>query len=119
MITRYREAGLEVKVDESGAPQALGAPAGQAAFRILQEALTNAARHGAGSARIELAFGDGSVELTVTNPVPARATASMAGGRGLMGMRERAILLGGSLDADRADGTFRVRARIPYGGQGT
>ena len=36
-----------------------------------------------------------------------------------MGMRERAILLGGSLDADRADGTFRVRARIPYGGQGT
>jgi len=118
LIARQQEAGLEVRIDSSGAPRALGAPADQAAFRILQEALTNAARHGSGSARIELAFGDESVELTVINPVAARGASPSAGGHGLVGMRERAALLGGKLDAERANGTFRIRARIPYGGNG-
>jgi signal transduction histidine kinase len=116
LIARQQEAGFEVRIDSSGAPRALGAPADQAAFRILQEALTNAARHGSGSARIELAYGAESVELTVTNPVTARGAPPSAGGHGLVGMRERATLLGGKLDAERANGTFRIRARIPYGG---
>jgi signal transduction histidine kinase len=115
LITHHAAAGLEVTFDTAGAPRPLGSAADQAAYRILQEALTNAARHGAGGARVELAFGDAAVELTVTNPVPAEGAPS-PGGHGLIGMRERATLLGGSLDAGRADGAFRVRARIPYGG---
>jgi signal transduction histidine kinase len=116
LIAHHVAAGLEVTFDTSGARRPLGAAADQAAYRILQEALTNAARHGAGSARIELAFGDVAVELSVTNPVPARGLPRSGGGHGLIGMRERATLLGGDLDTERANGAFRVRARIPYGG---
>lgn len=109
-------AGLEVTLDASGTPRRLGAAADQAAYRILQEALTNAARHGGGSARIELAFGDSAVELTVTNLVRQDRSPRPGGGHGLIGMRERATILGGTLDAERANGAFRVSARIPYGG---
>jgi signal transduction histidine kinase len=116
LIARHTAAGLEVTFDASGAPRPLVGAADQAAYRILQEALTNAARHGAGTARIELAFGDAAVELTVINPVPTHRSPRSGGGHGLIGMRERATLLGGSLDAERANGAFRVRARIPYGG---
>jgi signal transduction histidine kinase len=117
LIAHYQAAGLEVTFETSGVPRPLGGAADQAAYRILQEALTNAARHGAGSARIELAFGDAAVELSVTNTVPARGLPRPRGGHGLIGMRERATLLGGRLDADGANGIFRVRAQIPYGGQ--
>jgi signal transduction histidine kinase len=116
LVAHHAETGLEVTLNASGASRPLGVAADQAAYRILQEALTNAARHGAGSARIEVAFGDAAVELTVTNPVPAHSSPRSGGGHGLIGMRERATLLGGSFDAERANGTFRVRARIPYGG---
>jgi signal transduction histidine kinase len=116
LIARHRAAGLEVTFDIAGAPRPLGGAADQAAYRILQEALTNAARHGAGGARIELAFGDKALELSVTNPVPAHGPPRTGGGYGLIGMRERATLLGGNLDAERSNGAFRIRARIPYGG---
>jgi len=116
LIARHAAAGLDVTFDASGTPRPLGGPADQAAYRILQEALTNAARHGAGSARVELAFGDAELEVSVSNPVLADGVARSGGGHGLVGMRERATLLGGDLDADRTNGTFRVRATIPYGG---
>jgi signal transduction histidine kinase len=116
LIAHHRAAGLEVTLATAGVPRPLGAAVDQAAYRILQEALTNAARHGAGSTRIELAFGDATVELSVTNPVAVRGSPRPGGGHGLIGMRERATLLGGSLDAERANGAFRVRARMPFGG---
>jgi signal transduction histidine kinase len=116
LLAHHVAAGLKVTVDASGTPRPLGTAADQAAYRILQEALTNAARHGTGSARIELAFGEAAVELAVTNPVPAGGTPRSGGGHGLIGMRERATMLGGSLDLARANGTFRLLARIPYGG---
>jgi signal transduction histidine kinase len=116
LIAHHQAAGLEVAVDTSGAPRPLGAAADQGAYRILQEALTNAARHGAGSAHIQLAFGDAAVELRIINPVAADRSPRSGGGHGLVGMRERATLLGGRLDADGANGTFRVFAQIPYGG---
>jgi signal transduction histidine kinase len=118
LIARHVAAGLEVTVDATGTPGPLGGPADQAAYRILQEALTNAARHGAGSARVELAFGEAAVEITVTNPVLADDRPRSSGGHGLVGMRERASLLGGRFDAERTNGTFRVHARIPDGGHG-
>jgi signal transduction histidine kinase len=126
LVARHTAAGLAVAVEASGPVRPLSAPADQAAYRILQEALTNAARHGTrtGHTRLRVAYGDRAVELTVTNPVDAAATtaattagaARPGGGHGLVGMRERATLLGGELDAGRVDGTFRVRARIPYAG---
>ncbi|MGW3353663.1 sensor histidine kinase [Nonomuraea rubra] len=116
LIARHRAAGLKVTLNVSGSPRDFGGPADQAAYRILQEALTNAARHGDGCARVELVFGEAAVEMTVLNGVPADAVRRQGGGHGLIGMRERATLMGGSLDVDRAENAFRVRARIPYGG---
>jgi signal transduction histidine kinase len=118
LITRQQAAGLEVTLDTAGVPRPLGAAADQAAYRILQEALTNAARHGTGSAHIQLGFGEAAVELVVTNPVPSPAHGALraGGGHGLIGMRERATLLGGTLDAEHTNGAFHLRAQIPYQG---
>ncbi len=82
LIARQRDAGLDVTFDQSGAPRQLAPAADQAAFRILQEALTNAARHGGGGVALDVAFGDESVELTVTNPIPADGREPTAGGHG-------------------------------------
>jgi signal transduction histidine kinase len=116
LIAHHAAAGLTVHLDVSGSPLSLGTAADQAAYRILQEALTNAARHGSGHAQVTLAYGDTAVELTVVNPVRANGEPRTGGGHGLVGMRERATLLDGSLDTQRTNGTFRVLARIPYRG---
>jgi signal transduction histidine kinase len=120
LVARHTAAGLDVAVEASGAPRALSDPADQAAYRILQEALTNAARHGTGRTLVGLAYGEQAVELTVTNPMdgvsPTSAATRPGGGHGLVGMRERATLLGGDLDARRVNGSFRVSAHIPYAG---
>jgi signal transduction histidine kinase len=115
-------------VETSGLRRRLGSAADRAAYRILQEALTNAARHGTGGAQVELAYGEATVDLTVTNPVgdvgdgsstggaiPTGGATRNGGGHGLPGMRERATLLGGDFRAERVDGTFRVHACIPLG----
>lgn len=65
LIAHHASAGLKVTLGSAGAPRPLGGTVDQAAYRILQEALTNAARHGAGAARIELVFVDTALELTV------------------------------------------------------
>lgn len=117
LIARHAAAGLEVSVSRQGMPQPLDRAADQAAYRILQEALTNAARHGVGEAWVELAFGDAALDMTVTNRASGGSAARSNGGHGVIGMRERATVLGGSVEAGQADGTFRVRARLPYRGQ--
>jgi signal transduction histidine kinase len=119
LIARHAAAGMDVSVTRKGTRRPLEGPTDQAAYRILQEALTNAARHGTGAARVELAFGSAALDLTISNPAPAESAPRSDGGHGLIGMRERAILLGGDLDAERANGDFRVRARIPYRGPQT
>jgi signal transduction histidine kinase len=116
LIGSHVAAGLDVTLETAGAPRALAGGADQAAYRILQEALTNAARYGAGSAQVALSFDDAAVEITVTNPVRSDGAPRSGGGHGLIGMRERASLVGGRLAAERANGAFRVSARIPYGG---
>jgi signal transduction histidine kinase len=116
LIEHHVEAGLTVTVARSGEPQALGRTADQAAYRIIQQALSNAARHGSGSAHIGLEYADTALALTVINPVDSAASPRPGGGHGLIGMRERAALLGGTLEAGRVDGTFRLRATIPYRG---
>jgi signal transduction histidine kinase len=116
LVARHAAAGMEADVVRVGEPRALGNSVDQAAYRILQEALTNAARHGRGVARIRLAFGDEALELTVSNPASGKGSPRSNAGHGLIGMRERATLLGGVLDVERANGSFRVRAQLPYDG---
>jgi signal transduction histidine kinase len=118
LVERHRSAGLTVNLRERGKPRPLSPGLDQAAYRILQEALTNAARHGEGSVDVQVVFGQSSIELTVTNPMHGSGVGPEAG-HGIVGMRERASLLGGSLDAGVADGRFRVQARLPYGGEST
>jgi signal transduction histidine kinase len=112
----HTAAGLDVSVARQGVPQPLESATDQAAYRILQEALTNAARHGTGAARVELVFGQAALELRISNHTRDESAPRANDGHGLTGMRERAILLGGSFDAARHNGTFRVSARLPYRG---
>ena len=113
LAERHRAAGLEVMVQVDGSRRELAPGLDQAAYRILQEALTNAARHGSGRAEVDITFGSSALEITVTNPVPPDSVA-VGGGHGIVGMRERAALLGGSLQSSAAEGDFRIDARLPY-----
>jgi signal transduction histidine kinase len=117
LAERHRSVGLSVSVRERGLRRPLPAALDQAAYRILQEALTNAARHGNGSAEVEIDFTPSSLELGVSNPTRPEQARGEAG-HGIVGMRERAALLGGSLEAGASNGVFCVRARLPYGGDG-
>ena len=115
LVQRHREAGLDVDVEVGGDRRPLPPAADQAAYRILQESLTNALRHGSGSADVALAYDDDRLEIRVDNP--ATPDGPSPAGHGLVGMRERASLLGGTVAYDSADGRFRVRAVLPYGGE--
>ncbi|HEX5617549.1 MAG TPA: histidine kinase [Solirubrobacteraceae bacterium] len=110
LLERQRAAGLAVTMTLRGNRRPLPASTDRAAYRIVQEALTNAARHGDGSAEVELAYDADAIVMTVANPA---ASATNGHGHGIIGMRERAALLGGTLDAAAHDGRFEVRARLP------
>jgi signal transduction histidine kinase len=111
LLERHRKAGLDVTTTISGRPRPLAPGVDRGAYRILQEALTNTARHGRGRAAVGIAFGPDALELTVDNPV--RADRERSEGHGLIGMRERAALLGGSVETTDRDGRFRLSARLP------
>jgi signal transduction histidine kinase len=113
LTARQRAAGLAVAVRVHGTRTRVAPSVDQAAFRILQEALTNAARHGRGSAEVDLSFGPSALEITVTNPTTQNAP-MWTDGHGIAGMRERAGLLGGRLEAGADDGLFRVSVHLPY-----
>jgi signal transduction histidine kinase len=115
LLERSRSSGLDVRLTIVGMRRTLPAGVDRAAYRIVREALTNAARHGKGSAEVELDFGENALEVLVTNPMPADRAVASRGGHGIMGMRERALLLGGTLEAGAENGVFRVRATLPYG----
>ncbi|MCJ0871997.1 sensor histidine kinase [Streptomyces sp. AP-93] len=108
-------AGLTVDIAASGDPRALAPGADLAAFRILQEALTNVVRHsGSRGARIHLSWEPRVLELRVDDDGPATGDPAGGSGTGLVGMRERAAALGGTIEAGpRTDGGFRVLARLP------
>jgi signal transduction histidine kinase len=112
LVQRHRDAGLEVTLLVTGEQRPLGAAIDGAAYRILQESLTNALRHGEGQAHVALEYGDEALAIAVTNA--AARDGARATGHGIVGMRERTSLVGGSLDAAGANGVFRVSARLPY-----
>ncbi|MFJ9942680.1 sensor histidine kinase [Streptomyces erythrochromogenes] len=115
LVEQAAAAGLRVEVTAEGEAPALPPGVDLAAFRILQEALTNVVRHsGARTARILLGWRPHLLELRVDDDGPASGGASEGGGSGLVGMRERAAALGGAVEAGpREDGGFRVTATLP------
>ena len=121
LVDRARAAGLRVDLAIEGEPRPLSQSADLSAYRIVQEALTNVVKHaGRADTTVTLSYRDAGLELTITDRgdagLSANAGADSAGGHGLVGMRERAALFGGTLTAGpRGDHGFEVRALIPYG----
>ncbi|CCK26570.1 histidine kinase [Streptomyces davaonensis JCM 4913] len=124
LVDRVSFAGLPVEVRISGEPRPLPQGVDVTAYRIVQEALTNALRHGdGGKAEVTVRYADHALRVEVLNTgpsvltgeAPPRAARRGQGtGRGLLGLRERVAVYGGDLDARRRlGGGYRVRARIP------
>jgi signal transduction histidine kinase len=116
LIDRVRTTGMRVDLVETGAPQPLAPGSDLAAYRVVQEALTNAAKHAVGAtARVRIAYTPHDLTLDIDNDAGRRSSNAADGnGRGLIGLRERLAACGGQLLArPRGDGGFEVRAVIP------
>jgi signal transduction histidine kinase len=120
LVANMAAAGLKVELETEGSPGPLPASVDLAAYRIIQEALTNSARHsGAARATVRVRYRASEVEIEVedegtTGPKPSRSAGS---GSGIAGMTDRAQALGGRLTAGlRPGGGFRVTALLPVGG---
>jgi signal transduction histidine kinase len=118
LVSRTNAGGVKVSLVIQGERRPLPASVDLAAFRIVQESLTNVVRHsGATEASVQLTYGDGELAVEIDDNGNGGATANTAdGGSGIAGMRERAMALGGHFDAGPRAGTgFRVRALLPLG----
>ncbi|MGN9911446.1 sensor histidine kinase [Phytohabitans sp. LJ34] len=108
------DARIEVRLDRAGPLADLPAVISREGYRIVQEGLTNAARHAGGQpVALRVAVAGETLAIELTNPVADGATAG--GGRGLAGMRERVTLLGGDMTAGRDGGVWRIAVRLPSG----
>ncbi|WP_198955526.1 ATP-binding protein [Frankia sp. CcI49] len=116
LIVSATRAGLDVRVDERGAGPSPPAAVDLAAYRIVQESLTNAARHsGARHVTIRIHRDDRQLTIGIEDDGRGSAPAGNAGGTGIAGMTERARALGGMLSARPGPaGGFVVRARLPF-----
>ena len=123
LVAQAAGAGVEVRVSLEGEPRRLPPAVDLAAYRVVQESLTNVVRHAQASrADITVTHHDGRVEVEITDDGKGAdhpsGNGSGGSGQGIPGMRERARALGGSLEAGpRPGGGFRVRASLPVGGQ--
>ncbi|WP_055477741.1 DUF7134 domain-containing protein [Sphaerimonospora mesophila] len=118
LVRHVRDSGLPVELAVSGTPRDLPEGEQLAIYRIVQEALTNTLKHGgpAVRARVEIAYGPGDAVLRIVDDGRGAAAVHAEGGHGLIGMRERASMYGGSVEAGpHAGGGFQVVARIPLG----
>jgi signal transduction histidine kinase len=120
LVARAATAGLAVRTRVEGEPRPLPAGVDLAAFRIVQEALTNVARHaGKASATVRVAYGDADLTVQVDDDGRGSGGGTSGGGNGIPGMRERAAALGGVLRAGpRPGGGFQVLASLPIDGDG-
>jgi signal transduction histidine kinase len=115
LVAQVREAGLPVDLQIEGERRELPVGLDLSAYRIVQEALTNALKH-AGQARatVNVRYQDDSLELEVVDDGAGATTHVASGGHGLVGMRERVALYGGLFEAGRrASGGFTVRVLLP------
>ncbi len=115
LVTQVREAGLPVELRIEGEPRQLPVGIELSAYRIVQEALTNALKHaGEAHASVHVRYGSDSLELEIVDDGAGAPRPVTSGGHGLAGMRERVALYGGSLDAGRRpSGGFAVRVLLP------
>lgn len=117
LVERFRAAGARVKLDQQGPWTDIPLGAELALFRITQEALTNALTHAPGARiNVRVTHENGSIESDVINGPATGPDAGPGSGRGLLGMRERVNLYGGTLHAGPSpDGGYQVRAILPVG----
>lgn len=116
LFEQFRASGLPVDFEEAGTPRQLATGAQLAVYRIVQEALTNALRHGdsPGSATVSFRWEADEFALEVTSALEeGNVKPATSAGHGLAGMTERAVLAGGTLTAEPHDGSFMVSATIP------
>ncbi|PAZ13925.1 two-component sensor histidine kinase [Streptomyces sp. SA15] len=116
LVANTRAAGLAVTVEVVGKRRSLPPGVELSAYRIVQEALSNVLRHAPGArVRVELAYLSGALNVKVVNSRPTQpAPQSPGAGHGLLGMRERATMLGGALHAGPAPGGgYQVSAYLP------
>ena len=118
LVEHVRAAGLPVTLEIRGRRRAVPPGVDISGYRIVQEALTNALRHaGPARARVVLTYSDDSIEIDVRDDGLGAAADAGDPGHGLAGMRERAAVFGGRLEAGpAAGGGYRVRTRLPLGG---
>lgn len=116
LIRGFRESGLEVNWSSYGVGHPVSEATGLGVYRIVQESLTNALRHGTRTSPVDLEFdwSETALSITVTNDLPAGERVANAAGHGIPGMRERATLAGGAFTTgDGTNGRFRIRAVLP------
>jgi signal transduction histidine kinase len=122
LVEQVRQAGVAVELSVAGEPRVVSGGVGVAAYRIVQEALTNVLKHADGApSQVVLRWSDTALELEILDHGPPHNGAQFDPpvGRGLAGMRERAAMYGGTLDAGPGpDGGYEVRARIPLEAHG-
>jgi signal transduction histidine kinase len=118
LVEEARATGLDVELVEEGDRRRVPAGVDLAAYRIVQEALTNARKHaGRVPATVHVRYSADDVEVAVENAIGSGGPGD-GSGHGLVGMRERVRVYGGTLEAGPQDGRrFRVRARLPLGGE--
>jgi signal transduction histidine kinase len=118
LVSQVRDAGLPVDLRIEGEPRAVAPGVDLSAYRIIQEALTNALKHaGPARARVTVRYGDNELDIEIADDGTGAALPAPAGGHGLVGMRERVALFGGDLAAGRRlSGGYVVRAKLPLAG---
>ena len=118
LVDTARDTGANVRLILQGKVVPLAAGIDLAAYRIVQEALTNARRHASGAdVDVEVSYGDGVVALRISDYGPGPADGELLPGHGLVGMRDRATVAGGTFSAGAADGRgFVVEATLPISG---
>ncbi|WP_194898687.1 sensor histidine kinase [Catenulispora pinisilvae] len=118
LVHQVRRTGLQVRVEQSGGTSALSPGAETAAYRVVQEALTNTLKHARASrAEVRLTWSPSTLEITVADNGRGLAQASIDGGHGLSGLRERLAPVGGALSwtSPPDTGGFALTAVIPSG----
>ncbi|MET9339204.1 histidine kinase [Nonomuraea sp. NPDC003804] len=118
LVERARQAGVDAGMTVEGTPRELPVSVDLAGYRIVQEALTNAMKHGDDRATVTITFAPDHVSVVVDNPLAGGGSALPGSGAGLVGMRERAGLVGGRFEAGPYDDKhWRVRATLPTQGE--
>lgn len=117
LVDGARLSGVDVAFAVAGAKQPVSRATSQSAYRIVQEALANAARHSAGAAvEVELTYAAHELTVRISNEPPGQDVDPGPIGHGIVGMRERAAAVGGTLQVGpQPDGGFEVVARLPLG----